>query len=100
MLRADYRLTVDPLNTNLFAPTAAEAAFGSCARSEDLFGDIGNQNPHCTAGNNGSPLGDLNYSWGVSGPDLSQFIGGDLLQFNTRMTGDAFGEFTNSLRYV
>jgi hypothetical protein len=90
--RADYRLTVDPLNSSLFAPMAAEAAFGSCARSEDLFLDIGDQNPHCVAGNNGSPLGDFSYTWGpLSGADLAQFIGTDLLRFDTRMTGDAFG---------
>jgi hypothetical protein len=90
--RADYRLTVDPLNSGLFAPMAAEAAFGSCARSEDLFLDIGDQNPHCLAGNNGSPLGDFSYTWGpLSGADLAQFIGNDLLRFDTRMTGDAFG---------
>lgn len=90
--RADYRLTVDPQNTNLFAPIAAEAAFGSCARAEDLFLDIGNQNPYCMAGNNGSPLGDYSYSWGpLSGADLTQFIGSDLLLFDTRMVGDAFG---------
>jgi hypothetical protein len=90
--RADYRLTVDPLNSSLFAPVAAEAAFGSCARSEDLFLDIGSQNPHCLAGNNGSPLGDFSYTWGpLSGADLAQFIGNDLLRFDTRMTGDAFG---------
>jgi hypothetical protein len=90
--RADYRLTVDPLNTDLFSAIAAEAAFGSCSRTEDLFGDIGNQNPHCTAGNNGSPLGDYSYSWGpLSGSALAQFIGNDFLLFDTRMTGDAFG---------
>jgi hypothetical protein len=90
--RADYRLTIDPLNSNLYAPIAAEAAFGSCARSEDLFLDIGNQNPYCVAGNNGSPLGDFTYNWGaLSGADLAQFIGSDLLLFDTRMTGDAFG---------
>jgi len=90
--RADYRLIVDPLNTDLFSSIAAEAAFGSCSRTEDLFGDIGNQNPTCTAGNNGSPLGDYSYSWGpLSGSALTQFIGNDFLRFDTRMTGDAFG---------
>jgi hypothetical protein len=90
--RADYRLTVDPLNSNLFTLVAAEAAFGSCAQSEDLIFDIGNTNPYCTAGNNGSPLADFNYTWGpLSGADLAQFIGNDLLQFDTRMTGDAYG---------
>jgi hypothetical protein len=90
--RADYRLTVDPLNTDLFSAIAAEAAFGSCSRTEDLFGDIGNTNPSCTAGNNGSPLGDYSYSWGpLSGDSLTQFIGNDFLLFDTRMTGDAFG---------
>jgi hypothetical protein len=90
--RADYRLTVDPLNSSLFAPVAAEAAFGSCVHEEDLFLDIGNQNPHCMAGNNGSPVGDFNYSWGpLSDGDLAQFIGGGSLLFNTRMTGDAYG---------
>ncbi|HTE42109.1 MAG TPA: PEP-CTERM sorting domain-containing protein [Steroidobacteraceae bacterium] len=90
--RADYRLTVDPLNTDLFSATAAEAAFGSCARVEDLFGDIGNTNPYCMAGNNGSPVGNYNYTWGpLSGSSLSQFIGADLLRFNTSMTGDAYG---------
>ncbi len=90
--RADYRLTVDPLNSNLFAPVAAEAAFGSCARSEDLFGDIGNQNPYCLASNDGSPLGDFSYSWGaLSGADLAQFIGNDLLLFDTRIDSDIFG---------
>jgi hypothetical protein len=90
--RADYRLMVDPLNTDLFSAIAAEAAFGSCSRTEDLFGDIGNTNPDCIAGNNGSPLGDYSYSWGpLSGSALTQFIGSDFLLFNTRMTGDAFG---------
>jgi hypothetical protein len=90
--RADYRLIVDPLNTDLFSAIAAEAAFGSCSRTEDLFGDIGNQNPHCTAGNTGSPLGDYSYSWGpLSGTSLAQFIGSDSLLFDTRMTGDVFG---------
>jgi hypothetical protein len=90
--RADYRLTVDPLNTDLFSAMAAEAAFGSCSVTEDLFGDIGNTNPDCTAGNNGSPLGDYSYSWGpLSGSALTQFIGNDYLFFDTRMTGDAYG---------
>lgn len=90
--RADYRLTVDALNTDLFSAIAAEAAFGSCAQTEDLFGDIGNTNPSCRAGNNGSPLGDFGYNWGpLSGSALSQFIGNDLLRFDTRMTGDAYG---------
>ncbi len=90
--RADYRLTVDPLNSNLFAPVAAEAAFGSCARTEDLFLDIGNTNPYCIAGNNGSPLGDFSYSWGaLSGADLTQFIGNDSLLFDTRIDSDIFG---------
>ena len=90
--RADYRLIVDALNTNSFSAIAAEAAFGSCAQTEDLFGDIGNTNPSCRAGNNGSPLGDFGFSWGpLSGSALSQFIGNDLLRFNTRMTGDAYG---------
>jgi hypothetical protein len=90
--RADYQLTVDPLNSNLFSAMAVEAAFDSCARSEDLFLDIGSQNPHCLAGNNGSPLGDYSYTWGpLSGIDLTQFIGNDSLLFDTRMTGDAYG---------
>jgi hypothetical protein len=90
--RADYRLTIDPLNTDLFAPVAAEAAFGSCAKTEDLFLDIGNQNPHCTAGNNGSPLGSFSYSWGpLSGAALAQFIGADMLRFQSQIDGDAFG---------
>lgn len=90
--RADYRLTVDALNTGLFSVTAAEGAFGSCLHEEDLFLDIGNTNPYCRAGNNGSPLGDYDYSWGVlTGTDLAQFIGNDPLQFNANMVGDAFG---------
>lgn len=90
--RSDYRLIVDPLNSNLFTALAAEAAFGNCTHVEDLFLDIGNQNPYCLTGNNGSPLGDYSYTWGpLSGADLVQFIGNDSLLFRTRMTGDAFG---------
>jgi hypothetical protein len=84
-------LTIDSLNTDLFAPVGAEAAFGSCAHSEDLFLDIGDQNPHCVAGNDGSPLGIFNYTWNVAGDSLAQFIGDDSLLFDARMTGDAFG---------
>ena len=90
--RADYRLTMDALNTDLFSATAAEAAFGSCLHEEDLFLDIGDTNPYCRAGNNGSPLGDYEYSWGaLTGTALSQFIGNDSLLFNANMVGDAFG---------
>jgi hypothetical protein len=90
--RADYRLSVDALNTDLNTALAAEAAFGSCSQVEDLFGDIGNTNPHCIAGNNGSPLGDFNYTWGpLSGSSLAQFIGNDFLRFDVRMLGDAYG---------
>ena len=90
--RADYRLTLDAFNTDLFTATAAEAAFGSCQREEDLLFDIGDQNPVCRAGNDGSPLGDYSYSWGaLTGTQLSQFIGNDPLLFSANMVGDAYG---------
>lgn len=90
--RADYRLTVDPLAPGLFAPLAAEAAIGSCAHTEDLLGDIGDTEPYCFAGNNGSPLGVFNYDWGLFyGSDLAQFIGNGLLPFAVRMDGDMYG---------
>ena len=90
--RADYRLSLDALNTDLFTATAAEAAFGSCQREEDLLFDIGDQNPVCRAGNDGSPLGDYSYSWGaLTGAELSQFIGNDPLLFSANMVGDAYG---------
>jgi hypothetical protein len=89
--RADYRLTVDPVNTDLFSAVAVEAAFGSCSHTEDLFLDIGDTDPYCKVGNNGSPLGDYSYTWGpLSDSALAQFIGSDPLDFNMSMAGDAF----------
>jgi hypothetical protein len=53
--------------------------------------DIGDTDPYCKVGNNGSPLGDYNYTWGpLSGSALAQFIGSDFLDFNMSMAGDAF----------
>jgi hypothetical protein len=90
--RADYQLQVDPLNTSLFAPTALEAAFGSCVHEEDLLFDIGDTEPYCTTGNNGSPLGAYSFDWGTfTGSQLAPFIGTSPLSFQMRMDGDMFG---------
>jgi hypothetical protein len=94
--RADFRFAVDPLIDGLFTPMAAEAAFGSCTATADLFLDIGDRNPHCTTGNDGSPLGTYNYDWGtLTGNTLDAFLDPSGLRFNLNVMGDVYGHCDN-----
>jgi hypothetical protein len=94
--RADYLFAVDPQISGLFTPIAAEAAFGSCASTADLFLDIGDRNPHCIAGNQGLPLASYNYDWGtVSGAALDAFLNPAGVRFNMNLTGDVYGHCDN-----
>lgn len=88
---ANYQFAVDPLIDGLFTPIAFEAARGSCVQTADLFLDLGDQNPHCTAGNEGLPLTSYTYDWGmISGTALDAFLN-PFVGFNLNLAGEVFG---------